>query len=101
MGPIAKLFSACLNMELECITQLYHWRVPTQTGFHRHHKLERLIILVDYLIAHAQRLKAPLAISFIDVEDASTSYIIDVFQITVELKLESQGLLEYRPAPMN
>ena len=29
MGPIAKLFSACMNMELKLITQLNDWQAPT------------------------------------------------------------------------
>ena len=29
MGPIAKLFSACMNMELEYITELNDWWAPT------------------------------------------------------------------------
>ena len=32
MGPIAKLFSACMNMELECIMELNDWRAPTLEG---------------------------------------------------------------------
>ena len=51
MRVIAKLFSTCVNMELECITKLNGWCAPTQTVFCRHHKLEDLITPVDYLIA--------------------------------------------------
>ena len=29
MGPIAKLFSTYMNMELDCITALNDWRTPT------------------------------------------------------------------------
>ena len=70
MGPITKLFSACLNMELEHITHLNDWRVPTQAGFCKHHRLEDLNILVDYLIAQAQRLKASIELCFINIEKA-------------------------------
>ena len=70
MGPLAKLFAACLNGALEREAQSKGWRAPTQAGFQCHHCLEDLILPVDYLISHAQRLKTPLALCFVDMEKA-------------------------------
>lgn len=53
MRPLAKLFSACLNGALEWEAQTKGWRTPTQAGFQGHHRLEDLIVPVDYLILHA------------------------------------------------
>ena len=39
MGPIAKLFSACLNMEFERVAQLNDCRTPTKVQFCRYHRL--------------------------------------------------------------
>ena len=54
MGPLAKLFAACLNGALEWEAQSKGWRAPTQAGFRCHHRLEDLIVPVDYLILCAQ-----------------------------------------------
>ena len=70
MGPLAKLFAACLNGALEWEAQSKGWRAPTQAGFRCHHRLEDLILPVDYLIYHVQRLKTPLALCFVDMEKA-------------------------------
>ena len=37
MGPLAKLFAACLNWALEWEAQNKGWRAPTQAGFRCHH----------------------------------------------------------------
>ena len=70
MGPLAKLFAACLNGALEREAQSKGWRGPTQAGFWCHHRLEDLILPVDSLISHAQQLKIPLALYFVDMEKA-------------------------------
>ena len=54
MGPLAKLFSTCMNMRLEAEAYSKAWRAPTQAGFRKHHRLEDLVIMVDYAIARAQ-----------------------------------------------
>ena len=48
MGPLAKLFAACLNGALEWEEQSKCWQAPTQAGFQGHHRLEDLIVDVDY-----------------------------------------------------
>ena len=47
LGPLAKLFAACMNGTLEQDAQSKGWRAPTQAGFRGHHWLEELIVLVD------------------------------------------------------
>ena len=53
MGPLAKLFAAYLNWELEREAQSKGWRAPMQAGFRCQHRLGDLIVPVDYLILHA------------------------------------------------
>ena len=53
MGPLAKLFAACLNWALELEAQSKSWRAPTQADFRCQHWLEDLIVPVDYLISRA------------------------------------------------
>ena len=53
MGPLAKLFAACLNWVLEREVQSKGWQAPMQAGFQHHHRLEDLIVHVDYLILRA------------------------------------------------
>ena len=74
MGLLAKLFAACLNGVLEWEAQSKGWRAPTQVGFRHHHRLEDLILPVDYLISHTQRLKTPLALCFVVIEKAFDTF---------------------------
>ena len=53
LGPLAKLFAAYLNGELEQKAVLNNWRAPTQAGFRKRHPLEDLLLLVDFVIARA------------------------------------------------
>ena len=53
IGPLAKLFSTCLNLYLEREAQAKGWRAPTQAGFRQHHRLEDLVIAIDYIISKA------------------------------------------------
>ena len=70
MGPLAKLYSACLNARLEALATAGNWRAATQAGFRRRHRLEDLIIPLDYLISRAQRTRESLSICFVDLEKA-------------------------------
>ena len=70
MGPLAKLYACCLNLELETRATLHAWRAPTQAGFRRHYHLEDLIVPVDYLLERAQTQGTPLALCLVDLEKA-------------------------------
>ena len=70
MGPLAKLYACCLNLELETRATFHAWRAPTQAGFRRHYYLEDLIMPVDYLLARAQTHSTPLALCLVDLEKA-------------------------------
>ena len=53
LGPLAKLFAACLNGELERQAALNNWHAPMQAGFRKRNHLEDLLLLVDFVIARA------------------------------------------------
>ena len=53
LGPLAKLFAACLNRELERQAVVNNWHAPMQAGFRKCHHLEDLLLLVDFVIARA------------------------------------------------
>ena len=53
LGPLAKLFTACLNGELERQAIVNNWHAPTQAGFCKCHHLEDLLLLVDFVIVRA------------------------------------------------
>ena len=55
MGPIAKLYATCINLELERQAQANRWRAATQAGFPKYYRLEYLALLVDYTMARAQQ----------------------------------------------
>ena len=70
MGPLAKLYACCLNLELETRVTHHGWRTPTQAGFRWHYHLEDLVVPVDYLLAWAQTCGMPLALCLVDLEKA-------------------------------
>ena len=70
MGPLAKLYTCCLNLELETRAAHHAWRAPTQVGFRRYYHLEDLIVPVDYLLARAQMRGTLLALCLVDLEKA-------------------------------
>ena len=70
MGPLAKLYACCLNLELETRATHHAWCAPTQAGFRRHYRLEDLIVPVDYLLAWAQTRGIPLELCLVDLEKA-------------------------------
>ena len=55
MGPIAKLYATCINLELKRQAQASGWRAAMQAAFWKHNRLEDLVLLVDYAIAWAQQ----------------------------------------------
>ena len=70
MGPIAKLYSTCVNTKLDALATSNSWRAPTQVGFRKRHRLEDLLVPVDYIIARAQATRQPLCLCFVDLEKA-------------------------------
>ena len=70
MGPLAKLYVCCLNLELETRATHHAWCAPTQAGFRWHYRLEDLVVPVDYLLARAQTRGMPLALCLVDLEKA-------------------------------
>ena len=68
MGPLAKLYACCLNLELETRVTHHGWHAPTQVGSWRHYHLEDLNVPVDYLLAWAQTHGTPLALCLVDLE---------------------------------
>ena len=70
MGPFAKLYSTCINIELTRQSQQQDWRAPTQAGFRAHHRLEDLAFPLDVLLARALQDGTGLAICFVDLEKA-------------------------------
>ena len=62
MGPLAKLFACCLNLSLEMQAYLQGWRAPIQAGFHRHYRVEDLLVPVDYILARVHARKLPLVL---------------------------------------
>lgn len=70
MGPLAKLYATCVNTSLDALATSNNWRAPTQAGFRKRHRLEDLLIPVDYIIARAQTRCQPLCLCFVDLEKA-------------------------------
>ena len=70
MGPFCKLFASCLNRELTRQSDQHAWRAPTQVGFRRHHRLEDMVLAVDFAIDRAKAQRKPLALAFLDLEKA-------------------------------
>ena len=89
MGPLAKLYACCLNLELETRAAHHAWRAPTQAGFRRYYRLEDLIVPVDYLLARAQTRGTPLALCLVDLEKAfdivPRQHLLDVLSNTYEV----------------
>ena len=69
-GPLPKLFMSCINRHLTGLAEGNAWRAPTQVGFRPKHRLEDLVVLVDYLVDTAKRTRTALALAFIDLEKA-------------------------------
>ena len=69
-GPLPKLYMSCFNRSLTRQAEGKGWRADTQVGFRPKHRLEDLVLLVDYLIDRAKETKTPLAMAFIDLEKA-------------------------------
>lgn len=61
---------SCYNRHLTHVAEEHSWRAPTQVGFRPAHRLEDLVLLVDYLVDRAKCKNEPLAIGFIDLEKA-------------------------------
>ena len=70
MGPIAKLYSTCMNMALTRQAADKGWRATTQAGFRPTYHLEDLVFPVDMLLADALQKGKGLALCFVDLEKA-------------------------------
>ena len=70
MGPFPKLYASCINREITTLSNRNSWRAPTQVGFRRHHRLEDMVLAVDFAIDRAKAQRKPLAIAFLDLEKA-------------------------------
>ena len=53
MGPLPKLFMACLNVHITSEADRGNWRAPPQAGFRAQHRREDLIVALDYLVDRA------------------------------------------------
>ena len=73
MGPLPKLFMSCLTRYLDSVSELAGWPAPTQAGFRRKHRLEDLVVAVDYLLDRAAALRTPLVLTFVDITKAFDS----------------------------
>ena len=70
MGPIAKLYSTCMNLTLTRQAAAKGWRATTQAGFQPTYHLEDLVFPVDMLLANALQEGKGLALCFIHLEKA-------------------------------
>ena len=70
MGPFPKLFTACLNREVTKQSDDNGWRAATQVGFRQYHRLEDMVLAVDYAIDRAKAKRRALALAFLDLEKA-------------------------------
>ena len=70
MGPFPKLYTSCLNRHLTALADANDWRAPTQAGFRKHHRLEDMVLAIDFAIDRAQAKRTPLALAFLDLEKA-------------------------------
>ena len=70
MGPIAKLYSSCMNLTLTRQAAAKGWRATTQAGFRPTYRLEDLVFPVDVLLANALWEDKGLALCFADLKKA-------------------------------
>ena len=70
MGPFPKLYTSCLNRQLTALADANGWRAPTQAGFRKHHRLEDMVLAIDFALDRAQAQRTPLALAFLDLEKA-------------------------------
>ena len=70
MGPFPKLYTSCLNRQLTAWADAKGWRAPTQAGFRKHHRLEDMVLAIDFALDRAQAQRTPLALAFLDLEKA-------------------------------
>ena len=70
MGPFPKLFMSCLNRRITALSDDKAWRAPTQVGFRKHHRLEDMVLAVDFALDRAKAKRQPLALCFLDLEKA-------------------------------
>ena len=70
MGPIAKLYSTCMNLTLTKQAAAKGWRATTQAGFRPTCHLEDLVFPMDVLLANALWEGKGLALYFVDLGKA-------------------------------
>ena len=55
---------------MESRAEIGGWRARTQAGFIKKHRLEDLVVLVDYLLDRAYTCNMPLSMCLVDLEKA-------------------------------
>ena len=61
---------SCVNRQLTSLAERHSWRADVQAGFRPRHRLEDLVIAVNFVVDVARSNRQPLAIAFMDLEKA-------------------------------